>query len=134
LAQVLKNLLSNAIKFTEQGEVALEVDRDSIRVRPSGEIESAEDAIIHLFFTVRDTGIGIHRDKLKVIFDSFSQADGSISRSYEGTGLGLAISKQLVELMGGAIGVESEAGKGSRFWFSLPMQAPVSPEMIITTK
>jgi signal transduction histidine kinase len=134
LAQVLKNLLSNAIKFTEQGEVALEVDRDSIRLRPSGEIESAEDAIIHLFFTVRDTGIGIHRDKLKVIFDSFSQADGSISRSYEGTGLGLAISKQLVELMGGAIGVESEAGKGSRFWFSLPMKGPVSPEMIITTK
>jgi signal transduction histidine kinase len=114
--------------------VALEVDRDSILTRPSGGTENGDGSTIYLFFTVRDTGIGIPHDKLKVIFDSFSQADGSSSRSYEGAGLGLAICKQLVELMGGTIGVESEPGKGSRFWFSLPMQRPVPPEVIITTK
>jgi signal transduction histidine kinase len=71
---------------------------------------------------VRDSGIGIPDDKQEVIFDPFSQADGSSSRSHEGIGLGLAISKQLVELMGGKIGVESEPEGGSRFWFKLPLR------------
>jgi signal transduction histidine kinase len=134
LAQVLQNFLSNAVKFTDRGQVALEVDRDSILTQRSGATGNGDGTAVYLFFTVRDTGIGIPHDKLKVIFDSFSQADGSSSRCYEGTGLGLAISKQLVDLMGGTVGVESEPGKGSRFWFSLPMQCPVPPEVIITTK
>jgi signal transduction histidine kinase len=133
LAQLLQNLLSNAVKFTEQGAISLEVDRDSILTRPGGAGQN-DGSAVYLFFTVRDTGVGIPSDKLKVIFDSFSQADGSSSRSYEGAGLGLAISKQLVELMGGTLGVDSEPAKGSRFWFSLPMQCPVPPEVIITTK
>jgi signal transduction histidine kinase len=76
----------------------------------------------YLVFSVRDSGIGIPRDKQEVIFDPFSQADGSSGRSYDGIGLGLAVSKQLVELMGGRIGVESEPECGSQFWFTLPLQ------------
>ena len=112
LRQVLINLLSNAVKFTERGEVSLRVELQS---------QSADRA--ELLFSVRDTGIGIAPEGQKRLFRSFSQVDASTSRKYGGTGLGLAISKQLCELMGGRIGVESAAGQGSVFSFTL--RAPV---------
>ncbi|MDO6434869.1 ATP-binding protein [Flavitalea sp. BT771] len=108
LNQVLINLIGNAIKFTERGAVTLKVDLQQ---------RTAEHA--ELLFTVMDTGIGIPAERLPEIFDNFSQAGLDISRKYGGTGLGLAISKQLVQLQGGNIQVESEAGKGSVFSFSL---------------
>jgi CheY-like chemotaxis protein len=108
LRQVLINLLGNAFKFTERGEVSLYVRLEE---------ENAEDLVLR--FEVRDTGPGIAKASQMKIFDSFSQADGSMARRFEGTGLGLAISKQLVEMMGGAIGVESELDKGSLFWFNV---------------
>jgi two-component system, sensor histidine kinase and response regulator len=123
LTQLLNNLLSNAIKFTERGEVAVEVDRDTI----TAPCDEAGEPLgygtkFYLFFSVRDSGIGIPYEKQKIIFESFAQVDSSTTRRFEGTGLGLAISKQMLGLMGGIIGVESEPGKGSRFWFSLPIQ------------
>jgi signal transduction histidine kinase len=134
LTQLLNNLITNAIKFTERGEVVVEVDRDTIfsPSHGSGDRPGHEEPF-YLFFSVRDTGIGIPSEKQQIIFDSFAQADGSATRSYEGTGLGLAISKQALELMGGTIGVESEPGKGSRFWFSFPVQ-DVTETKTVTTK
>jgi len=120
IGQVITNLVSNGLKFTEKGQVV---------IRVSGEAVGKE-----LWFrvSVEDTGIGVAPDKLCAIFEKFVQADGSITRRYGGTGLGLAISKQLVERMGGQIGVESEVGVGSTFWFTLqlPVQgaAPVAME------
>ncbi len=105
LRQVLINLIGNAVKFTEQGYVRL-----SIRC----------DEQCRLDIRVEDTGIGIPTEKLKAIFDKFTQADTSVTRRYGGTGLGLAITRQLVSMMGGNIDVESAEGKGSTFWFSLP--------------
>ncbi|HEV8700850.1 MAG TPA: response regulator [Candidatus Polarisedimenticolia bacterium] len=107
LRQVLINLVGNAIKFTERGEVVVRVTSE----------EQARDAAL-LRFEVTDTGIGIDKESCSRIFDSFTQGDGSTTRRYGGTGLGLAIAKQFAEMMGGAIGVESEPGKGSTFWFT----------------
>lgn len=108
LRQVLINLVSNAIKFTEKGEVIVDVQLLA---------KSEREMVLH--FSVKDTGIGIHKDKHKVIFHDFVQADGSMTRKYGGTGLGLAISSQLVEMMGGKIWMESEPGKGSTFHFTV---------------
>jgi CheY-like chemotaxis protein/nitrogen-specific signal transduction histidine kinase/HPt (histidine-containing phosphotransfer) domain-containing protein len=107
LRQILTNLAGNAIKFTHHGEIAVRVKL----------IENNEDNVL-LCFAVQDTGIGIQKENLGLIFSDFTQADASITRQYGGTGLGLAISKQLSELMGGEVGVESEVGKGSEFWFT----------------
>jgi signal transduction histidine kinase/CheY-like chemotaxis protein/HPt (histidine-containing phosphotransfer) domain-containing protein len=106
LRQVLTNLIGNAIKFTERGRVSIEVS-----VEPG-----AYDSLVR--FSVEDTGIGINTPLLPRLFDSFTQADGSMARRYGGTGLGLAIAKRLALLMGGAIGVSSEPGRGSTFWFT----------------
>ena len=111
LRQVVINLVGNAIKFTDEGEVALQV-----RV----EAEDGEDRILH--FTVSDTGIGIPPEKQKVIFDPFTQADSSTTRKYGGSGLGLTISTRLVRMMGGEIWVESNAGGGSRFHFTVRLR------------
>ncbi|BCU06104.1 ATP-binding protein [Allochromatium tepidum] len=121
--QVLLNLIGNAIKFTERGDVRL-------RIRT---IESGERRV-RLRFEVSDSGIGIEPQILDQIFQSFTQANSGITRRFGGTGLGLSISKRLVELMGGRIGVESQVGRGSTFWFELPFEraatdavAPPSP-------
>ncbi len=108
LRQIIVNLVGNAIKFTEQGEIAVEVG-----------LESQTRDEVRLHFSVRDTGIGIAKEKQSIIFDAFTQVDGSSTRKYDGTGLGLAISAQLVEMMGGKIWVESEPGRGSTFHFTV---------------
>ena len=108
IGQVVINLLSNALKFTDQGHVTVSVD-----------CESGTDRAVSLRIAVEDTGIGVAEDKLALIFEKFVQADGSFTRRYGGTGLGLAISKELVERMGGTIGVKSRLGEGSTFWFTL---------------
>ncbi|MEN6520608.1 MAG: ATP-binding protein [Armatimonadota bacterium] len=107
LRQIIVNLVGNALKFTSKGKIVLRVQAESV---------GKEDAMLH--FSVSDTGIGISRDKLDLIFDAFSQADGSTTRKYGGSGLGLTISSQLVKMMDGEIWVESELGKGSTFHFT----------------
>ena len=111
LRQILTNLVGNAIKFTKQGEVV---------VRAS--CLSAEEAGVVLRFSIRDTGIGIAPEKLGLLFNKFSQTDASITREYGGSGLGLAICRQLAGLMGGEVGVESSAGSGSEFWFTVRLE------------
>jgi len=109
LRQILLNLVGNAIKFTEKGEINLIVE-----ARPPSELDRVD-----FRFTVADTGIGVSPEMQQRLFQSFSQGDTSISRRYGGSGLGLAICRRLVEVQGGAIGIDSEPGQGSRFWFTL---------------
>ena len=108
ISQVLRNFLSNAFKFTDKGSVKLKIERDT-------QLEN------NVVFSVMDTGIGISKDNLDMIFEEFHQGDGSISRKYGGTGLGLSISNKLCELMKGKIKVTSEPGMGSTFLLYLPL-------------
>ena len=119
--QMLLNLLGNAVKFTATGSV-----RATLAIEPSGEGEPL------LRVTVADTGIGIKREALARLFEPFSQADGSMTRRYGGTGLGLAITRQLAELMGGKVGVESAEGRGSAFWFTTRFGTAAEPPFVAT--
>ncbi|MFO0930369.1 MAG: response regulator [Gemmataceae bacterium] len=118
LRQVLVNLMGNAVKFTEHGEVVMRVELEPADPAASRPKTDAASSPVRLHFIVRDTGIGIPPDKLGLLFQAFSQVDGSTTRKYGGTGLGLAISAQLVRMMDGRIWVESEPGKGSAFHFT----------------
>ena len=118
LRQITVNLISNAVKFTERGEVALEVTE-----------EERHDDQVTLHFVVRDTGIGIPREKQQAIFAAFTQADTSTTRKYGGTGLGLTISTRLVQMLGGKLWVESEPGQGSRFHFTVRFEIGAAAEM-----
>jgi signal transduction histidine kinase/CheY-like chemotaxis protein/HPt (histidine-containing phosphotransfer) domain-containing protein len=117
IRQVLVNLVNNAIKFTSSGSVTLHVSLDA---------DTGPDPLVR--FSVVDTGVGIPPDRLERLFKAFSQADASTTRTYGGTGLGLAISKQLAGLMGGSVGVQSEPGKGSTFWFTARLK-PTRPDL-----
>jgi len=132
LRQIMVNLTSNAFKFTETGEILI-----------SGELEKKNQESVLLHFTVSDTGSGIPKDKQEIIFENFRQLDGSTTRKYGGTGLGLAICKQLTELMGGMIWVESEVGQGSTFHFTArfalqpakkPSEKGVSDDNVVEAK
>ncbi|HMS82893.1 MAG TPA: response regulator [Nitrospira sp.] len=120
LRQIVMNLTANAIKFTDRGDVVVEV---------TVEAESKEETRIRV--AVTDTGIGISEEARERLFQSFSQADGSTTRKYGGTGLGLAICKRLIELMGGAIGVTSQVGGGSCFWFTVNLHKQISGSQVI---
>src|SRR4030095_886695 len=120
LNQILKNLLSNAFKFTDKGEVKFRVYEANHNWKQSK--SSLDNAKRVVAFEIRDTGIGISKDKQNIIFEAFQQAEGSTSRKYGGTGLGLSISRGLAELLGGSIELESEAGHGSTFALYLPIE------------
>ncbi len=122
LRQLLLNLIGNAVKFTEKGTILVEVEA----------VMDLDDRV-QLRFSVQDTGIGINQATIDRLFERFTQADPSVSRRYGGTGLGLAICKHIVEAMGGRIGVESELGEGSTFWFTVELEK-VPPERIGQTK
>jgi CheY-like chemotaxis protein len=118
LRQVLINLISNAVKFTDEGHVQLKV-----------RVTALMEGMVAIRFEVSDTGIGIANEDIERLFESFTQADASISRRYGGTGLGLAISKRLVELMGGDMTCESKLGEGTMFGFSLSLETPSGVEL-----
>ena len=118
IRQVVTNLVGNAIKFTAGGHIVISVDC------------ARQDGDPPVRISIRDTGLGIPGEKLGLLFEKFSQVDGSNTRRYGGTGLGLAISKQLVTLMGGSIGVESRLGEGSTFWFDLPLHLDPRPPVV----
>ncbi len=122
LRQILVNLAGNALKFTQKGEVFVKAEM----VEDYGEN-------VKICFSIKDTGIGIPKDKQSKIFESFTQVDGSTTRKYGGTGLGTTISKRLVELMEGEIGVESEEGKGSTFWFTVILGKQGEPRDVVET-
>jgi CheY-like chemotaxis protein len=120
LRQVLLNLVSNAVKFTERGQVEIVVD-----------VESQHPLVLH--FSVRDTGIGIPRERIGQLFQLFSQLDASTTRRYGGTGLGLAICRRLTEMMGGRMWVESSPGCGSTFHFTIVAEAVMYPPAVAQT-
>jgi two-component system sensor histidine kinase/response regulator len=121
LRQILVNLLANSVKFTHAGEIYLTV-----------EFEAEYKGAAILRFRVKDTGVGFPEDQAPFLFEPFVQADGSTTRKYGGTGLGLTISKQLVEMMGGRIGVQSVPGKGSTFWFTIALEKQAEPAAPLT--
>jgi CheY-like chemotaxis protein len=143
LQQVLKNLLSNAFKFTDSGSVRLRIGRAPADAHFGTDALARSETVVA--FSVIDTGIGIPPDKLRLIFEAFQQAEGSISRRFGGTGLGLSISREIARLLGGEIQVESTEGEGSAFTLYLPSTAPAPvtvapmleaalPPQLVTTK
>ena len=122
LRQVLVNLMANAVKFTDAGEIHLKVT-----------VEGARDSKVKLSFSIRDTGVGIVPEKIGSLFNAFTQADGSTTRMYGGSGLGLAICKRLVNMMGGEICAESEAGRGSTFKFTAVLEKPPADSTFVRT-
>ncbi|WP_075996172.1 response regulator [Salaquimonas pukyongi] len=123
LRQIVTNLMGNAVKFTEQGHIFLNIRGEAVcPSRGDGE-DGGPASRYRLTFEVEDTGIGIPPEKCAAVFEKFSQVDGSATRRHEGTGLGLSIAASLAELMGGKIGLQSEPGKGSTFWFTVELPA-----------
>ena len=123
IRQMLLNLAGNAIKFTDRGEVTVEA-----------KLVKETDGVASIRFEVRDTGIGIPENRLAIIFDRFTQVDGSTTRKYGGTGLGLAIVKRFAEMMGGSVGVESAIGKGSTFHFTLSLKVQPMPVLEVASQ
>jgi signal transduction histidine kinase len=129
LRQILVNLLTNAVKFTDHGEVVIAVDSCLAKQE-----DKSEDKVYEFHFAIKDTGIGIPKDRIHLLFEAFTQVDASTTRKYGGTGLGLTICKRLVELMGGKVWVESEGGKGSTFHFTITAPAVAGSRRVILEK
>jgi signal transduction histidine kinase/DNA-binding response OmpR family regulator/HAMP domain-containing protein len=125
LQQIFKNLLSNAFKFTAEGTVTFRIETVTSGWSTGHKMLDQADHVVA--FSVTDTGIGIPKDKHRIIFEAFQQADGTITRKYGGTGLGLSISREIAQLLGGEIRVTSEPGKGSTFTLYLPKRSPLPP-------